>query len=148
MSRTVARRCCQSASVAAAHRAIASESIFGFGDASAALADDGELGERERVVGFEFNDPLGVSDRLVKLPEFVHDHRQCRMRQRVRGRRGDNAEERGCGTGKIALVFESVRVVIEFVGRRHLSGFLSRVDSGGSSVSRGSLAASRMIDGE
>ncbi len=42
---------------------------LGFGDPSAALEDDGEGGEAERVFGFEFGDPEGALDGLVGQAE-------------------------------------------------------------------------------
>ena len=114
-------------SVTTAHHFIAGKCIFCFGDASAALADHRELRERERIVRLQFNNLLGVSDRFVELPQLVHDHGQGRVRQRVRRRLGDDAQQRGRRSREVALVFESVGIVIQFIGRRHQSGFLERV---------------------
>jgi hypothetical protein len=64
----------ESMSALGTHGLVTSECVFRFGDAAAALANDRKLGERERVVRFQFDDLFRVSDRFVELAELLHHH--------------------------------------------------------------------------
>ncbi|MDB5345439.1 MAG: hypothetical protein JWP89_3816 [Schlesneria sp.] len=124
------------------HRLVAGECVFGFGDAAAALADHGELGERERVVWFQFHDLLRVSDRFVELAELLHHHGQGGMRQGVGRNLGHNRQQLRRGFVEVPLVFQSDRFVVQFVVRRHRiqlsAGAWIQIDSFNSSIIDGS----------
>jgi hypothetical protein len=66
-----------------AHHAGASHGVFGFLDLAAALVDDRQLGERERIVRFQFRHLAGVIQRRVNLAESLQHDGERRMREHV-----------------------------------------------------------------
>jgi hypothetical protein len=109
----------ESMSALGTHGLVTSECVFRFGDAAAALANDRKLGERERVVRFQFDDLFRVSDRFVELAELLHHHGEGGVREGVGRCLGDDRQQLRRGFVEIPLVFQSDRFVVHFVVRRH-----------------------------